>query len=57
MHGESRVILPGDIGGTKTALAWMDHRAIVGSRTYPSADYPNLTEIVRDAAVAQQHAM
>lgn len=42
------MILAGDIGGTKTALAWVEDGAIVGSRTYPSADYSSLTEIVRD---------
>lgn len=42
------MILAGDIGGTKTALAWVDEGAMVGSRTYPSADYSSLTEIVRE---------
>ena len=48
LPGDPRVILAGDIGGTKTALAWVEDGAIVGSRTYPSADYSSLTEIVRD---------
>ena len=42
------MILAGDVGGTKTALAWVDDGAIVGSRTYLSADYASLTEIVRE---------
>ncbi len=42
------MILAGDVGGTKTALAWVDGGAIVGARTYPSADYASLTEIVRE---------
>lgn len=42
------MILGGDVGGTKTALAWVDGGAIVGSRIYPSASYASLTEIVRE---------
>lgn len=48
------MILAGDIGGTKTTLAWVKERAIVFSRTFPSSDYPSLTEIVR--AFVGQHA-
>ena len=42
------MILAGDIGGTKTALAWVDEGAIVGSRTYSSAHYNSFTDIVRE---------
>ncbi len=42
------VILAGDIGGTKTALAWVDHGTIVSSRTYPSGQYSSLADIVRE---------
>lgn len=41
------MILAGDIGGTKTALAWVDAGAIVASRTYLSVEYTSLTDIVR----------
>lgn len=40
------MILAGDIGGTKTALAWVHEREILSSRTFPSSDYSSLTEIV-----------
>lgn len=47
------MILAGDIGGTKTALAWVDGGAIVGSRTYPSANYNSFTDIVREFVAAR----
>ena len=47
------MILAGDVGGTKTALAWVDEGAIVGSRTYLSADYASLAEIVREFVAAR----
>lgn len=46
------MILAGDIGGTKTALAWVDKGAVVDSRTYPSANYRSLTDIVREFVAA-----
>jgi glucokinase len=54
------VILAGDIGGTKTALAWVDKGAVVDSRSYPSAHYGSLSDIVREfvamSAPGQVHA-
>jgi glucokinase len=54
------VILAGDIGGTKTALAWVDNHAVVDSRSYPSANYRSLTDIVQEfvavSAPGQAHA-
>ncbi|MGE0041136.1 MAG: glucokinase [Vicinamibacterales bacterium] len=41
------MILAGDIGGTKTALAWVDAGAVVATRTVPSAGFASLAEIVR----------
>ncbi len=43
----TRPVLAGDIGGTKTALAWVDGGVVVESRIYKSADYASLAEIVR----------
>ncbi len=51
------MILAGDVGGTKTALALVDGGAIVSLRTYPSASYETFTDIVREfvAATALDH--
>ena len=38
------MILVGDVGGTKTALALVDEGAIVSSRSYPSANYETFIE-------------
>lgn len=48
----SGAILAGDIGGTKTALAWVDDGAITVSRTYPSQHYASLADIVREFLAA-----
>lgn len=42
------MILAGDIGGTKTALAWVHDGAIVFTRSFPSGKYASLTDIVRE---------
>jgi glucokinase len=44
----SSPILAGDIGGTKTALAWVANGSITGSQSYPSQRYASLAEIVRE---------
>ena len=44
----SGTILAGDIGGTKTALAWVEDGAITGSHTYPSSHYASLADLVRE---------
>ena len=44
----SRVILAGDIGGTKTALAWVDGGTITALQRYPSDQYSSLADIVRE---------
>lgn len=44
----SGAILAGDIGGTKTALAWVEDGTITASRTYPSPQYSSLADIVRE---------
>jgi glucokinase len=38
----SHTILAGDIGGTKTALAWVEDGTITGSRVFPSSQYASL---------------
>jgi glucokinase len=48
----SGAILAGDIGGTKTALAWVNDGAITASRTYASQHYASLADIVREFLVA-----
>ncbi len=44
----SSAILAGDIGGTKTALAWVEDGTIIASRTYPSHQYSSLVDLVRE---------
>lgn len=48
----SGAVLAGDIGGTKTALAWVDNGIITVSRTYPSQHYASLADIVREFLAA-----
>lgn len=48
----SHMVLAGDIGGTKTALAWVDDGAIVDTRTYPSSHYSSLEDILREFVAA-----
>jgi glucokinase len=52
MTNDSRPVLAGDIGGTKTRLAVFEvagtHLESVRERTYPSGDYPTLTDIIED---------
>ncbi|MHB1941443.1 MAG: glucokinase [Acidiferrobacteraceae bacterium] len=52
VHTDSRLVLIGDIGGTKTDLAVVSStegvRTHLARRRYHSADYPDLETIVRD---------
>src|SRR3954464_6472010 len=42
------LLLAGDVGGTKTALALVRDQEIVERKVYPSAAFPSLEEMVRD---------
>src|SRR6478609_2633280 len=42
------MLLAGDVGGTKTALALVQDGTIVGRRTYPSAAFDSLETMVGD---------
>jgi glucokinase len=42
------LLLAGDVGGTKTALALVRDRAIIERQVYPSAEFPSLEVMLRE---------